>query len=48
VGKSTLAEMLGWTVRTLDRKLSGQHKITKADSLVMGAVVNLEIAPKRA
>jgi hypothetical protein len=30
IGKDRLAEHLGWTVRTMDRKLSGQHGITRA------------------
>jgi hypothetical protein len=38
VGKTKLAGMLGWTVRTLDRKLSGQHKITKGDEVAVDAV----------
>ena len=39
VGKKRLADALGWTVRTLDRKLSGQHAITKADALAVQHVV---------
>jgi hypothetical protein len=35
VGKSKLADLLGWTVRTMDRKLSGKHKITRADELAV-------------
>ena len=38
MGKRRLASLLGWTVRTMDRKLSGQHKITKADELAIRAV----------
>jgi hypothetical protein len=38
-GKPRYADDLGWTVRTLDRKLSGQHKITKTDELAVRRVV---------
>ena len=39
VGKENLARSLEWTVRTVDRKLSGQHAITKADELAIRHVV---------
>lgn len=35
VGKQRLANLFGWTVRTLDRKLSGQHKITTINELAI-------------
>jgi hypothetical protein len=38
-GKEKLAAALGWSVRTLERKLSGQHAITKADALAVRHVV---------
>ena len=41
-GKQRLADALGWTVRTLDRKLSGQHAITKADELAVRHVVGCQ------
>ncbi len=41
-GKQRLADALGWTVRTLDRKLSGQHAITKADELAVRHVVECQ------
>jgi hypothetical protein len=42
-GKEKLASALGWSVRTLERRLSGQHMITKADELAIGAATNLGI-----
>ncbi len=39
IGKDRLAAILDWTVRTIDRKLSGQHKITKADAVAIRAAV---------
>lgn len=48
VGKERLAALLEWTVRTLDRKLSGQHKITKADAMaVRAAVLAVEVVGER-
>jgi hypothetical protein len=44
VGKPRLAEALGWTVRTIDRKLAGQHRITKADAVAIRAVVATRVA----
>lgn len=38
-GKQRLADEVGWTVRTLDRKIAGQHRITKADEIAIRAVV---------
>lgn len=38
-GKQRLADALGWTVRTLDRKIAGQHAISKADTLAVQHVV---------
>ncbi|MBP3954379.1 hypothetical protein J8F10_03620 [Gemmata sp. G18] len=38
-GKKPLADALGWTVRTLDRKITGQHAITKADAIAVRAVI---------
>ncbi len=38
-GKPGLAAALGWTVRTLDRKIAGQHRITKADAIAVRAVI---------
>lgn len=38
-GKQRLADALGWTVRTLDRKIAGQHRITKADAIAIRAVI---------
>lgn len=35
IGKERLAKMLRWTIRTLDRKISGQHKITEADEVAI-------------
>ncbi len=35
LGKERLANLLKWTVRTMDRKLSGQHKITKANEVAV-------------
>jgi plasmid maintenance system antidote protein VapI len=38
-GRQRLADALGWTVRTLDRKIAGQHRITKADAIAIRAVI---------
>lgn len=38
IGKERLARLLGWTVRTLDRKIAGQHRITKEDAIAVQAV----------
>lgn len=42
-GKQRLADALGWTVRTLDRKIAGQHAITKADAIAVHAVIAEQI-----
>jgi hypothetical protein len=34
-----LKDGLGWTERTIGRKLAGHHRITKADAVAIGAVV---------
>lgn len=38
IGKDRLASLLDWTVRTMDRKLSGQHRITREDAIAVRAV----------
>lgn len=45
-GKPELAAALGWTVRTQDRKIAGQHRITKADAIAVRAVIAEKTALK--
>jgi hypothetical protein len=45
-GVATLAGLLGWTPRTMWRKLSGQHKISQSDEMAILALVKAHHAQK--
>jgi hypothetical protein len=38
-GVTKLAVLLGWTRRTMDRKIFGQHKITQSDEIAINDVM---------